>query len=305
VITHNHSNTSLSQWSVTHDDTNGETSTLTSPPSTSTPPTSAPSYTPGQCALKLVNKTEFWNQVKNGLERKDTLVREVLAQSHILNSLVQSSSNSGSHGGGGSGHGGGGNDNASIGTSSGYDEVSVSELELPIVILNGMLETRDEFVMDMELMHSGDLYEKLVENGSSFKEYQVKHITIQLVQAVALCQANGIAHRDIKLSNITFPEKVHQEFLSHDSKHKPMQIKLADFGMAGFVNKEGYLWGRCGTPGTPPPPSFSAMPPSISRGLIVSGPGYVAPEIFRCGVRQGYSVNVDMFSVSHSPALLF
>lgn len=228
VITHNHSTASLSQYALSHEDTSSETIASSSPAAST-------SYTPGQCALKLVNKTEFWNQVKNGLERKDTLVREVLAQSHILNTLVQSSS--------------GGNDHSSLGASSGYDEVTVSELELPIVILNGMLETRDEFVMDMELMHSGDLYEKLVENGSSFKEIQVKHITIQLVQAVALCQANGIAHRDIKLSNITFPEKIHQEFLSHDSKHKPMQIKLADFGMAGFVNKEGYLWGRCGTPG--------------------------------------------------------
>jgi hypothetical protein len=261
VITHN-SSAFLSQWSQSVDELSSETMgshpsaaglsssppTSTSVPSSST--NSAP-YVPGQCALKLVNKTEFWNQVKNGLERKDTLVREVLAQSHILNSLVQSSN--------GGNQGGGGNDNSSLGSAAGYDEVSLYELELPIVVLNGMLETRDEFVMDMELMHSGDLYEKLVENGSSFKELQVKHITIQLVQAVALCQANGIAHRDIKLSNITFPEKLHQEFASggHD-KHKPMQIKLADFGMAGFVNKEGYLWGRCGTPGAVPSSSSSS-----------------------------------------------
>lgn len=99
-------------------------------------------------------------------------------------------------------------------------------------------------------MHSGDLFEKLVEHGSAFKEIQVKHITIQLVQAVALCQANGVAHRDIKLSNITFPEKVNRELASHShDKDSPMQIKLADFGMAGFVNQDGYLWGRCGTPG--------------------------------------------------------
>lgn len=215
VITHSHSNLSL-QSQLEKGNDNGSAAT------------SVP--TVGQCAIKLVNKTEFWNQVKNGSERKDTLAREVLAQSHILNSLVQSGHNGNSF-------------------NSGYNEVNVSELELPIVILNGILETRDEFVMDMELMHSGDLYEKLVEHGTSFKEIQVKHIAIQLVQAVALCQANGIAHRDIKLSNITFPEKVHQEFLNDHSKHKPMQIKLADFGMAGFVNKEGYLWGRCGTPG--------------------------------------------------------
>eukprot|EP00604_Paraphysomonas_vestita_P002643 CAMPEP_0174818544 /NCGR_PEP_ID=MMETSP1107-20130205/1263_1 /TAXON_ID=36770 /ORGANISM="Paraphysomonas vestita, Strain GFlagA" /LENGTH=852 /DNA_ID=CAMNT_0016030539 /DNA_START=307 /DNA_END=2865 /DNA_ORIENTATION=- len=205
---------------------------------------------PGQVALKMVNKTEFWNQVNNGVERKDTLVREVLAQSHIVNSLIHNPEG-----------------------NSAYDQQSVSEVEVPIVVLNGVLETIDEFVLDMELMHSGDLYEKLVENGTAFKEYQVKYIAVQLLQAVALCQASGIAHRDIKLSNITFPERVSSRFMNDTTKDVPLQIKLADFGMAGFVNSGGYLWGRCGTP------------------------GYVAPEIFRSGVRDGYTVNVDMFSL--------
>ena len=195
----------------------------------STHSTSSINSIPGQVALKMVNKSEFWSQVNSGVERKDTLVREVLAQSHILNSLIQSQKGEG-------------------GLST-YDEHSVSEVEVPIVILNGVLETIDEFVLDMELMHSGDLFEKLVENGTAFKEYQVKYIAIQLIQAVALCQASGVAHRDIKLANITFPERVSSRFMNDSLKDTPIQIKLADFGMAGFVNSSGYIWGRCGTPG--------------------------------------------------------
>ncbi|CAE7809689.1 CPK1, partial [Symbiodinium microadriaticum] len=84
-------------------------------------------------------------------------------------------------------------------------------------------------------------------------EYQVKHIAIQLVQAVAMLEACAISHRDIKLSNITFPMKINEELASSSrqagGKHQPMQIKLADFGMAGFVEKDGFLRGRCGTPG--------------------------------------------------------
>mmetsp|Transcript_12025 Transcript_12025/g.18168 ORF Transcript_12025/g.18168 Transcript_12025/m.18168 type:complete len:1077 (-) Transcript_12025:146-3376(-) len=204
----------------------------------------------GQCALKLINKREFWSQVNSGKERKDTLVREVLAQSQLINAVISAGQES----------------------IDDVDEVTLSEMELPVVQLNGIMETRENFVIDMELMKSNNLFDKLSEEGA-FKEKHVKHIAIQLVQAVALCQANHIAHRDIKLSNITFPERMNENLLLSRAKHPPMQIKLADFGMAGFLEKDGCLRGRCGTP------------------------GYVAPEIFRSGVREGYSLNVDMFSV--------
>merc|ERR1712000_483913 len=204
----------------------------------------------GQCALKLINKAGFWSQVASGKERKDTLIREVLAQSQIINAVLASAQ----------------------GTVDEVDELSIIEMELPIVQLNSVFETRENFVIDMELMKSSNLFDKLLQEGA-LKEKQVKHIAIQLVQAVALCQANRIAHRDIKLANITFPERTSENLVLPRSKHPSMQIKLADFGMAGFIEKDGYLRGRCGTP------------------------GYVAPEIFRSGLREGYSLNVDMFSV--------
>ncbi len=75
--------------------------------------------TPGLCALKLINKDEFWKQVESNLERKDTLVREVLAQSYLLNSII------------------------ACGPSDGYvDELSLYEMELPIVQINGVFESR-------------------------------------------------------------------------------------------------------------------------------------------------------------------
>jgi hypothetical protein len=74
----------------------------------------------GLCALKLVNKQEFWKQVETGLERKDTMVREVLAQSCLLNSII------------------------SCGPSSGQDmgSLALHEMELPIVQINGVFESR-------------------------------------------------------------------------------------------------------------------------------------------------------------------
>lgn len=68
------------------------------------------------------------------------------------------------------------------------------------------------------------------------------------------------------MQNITFP-------IGGTSRLHDMTIKLADFGMAGFVGSDGLLRGRCGTP------------------------GYVAPEILLAGAHEGYSMNVDMFSI--------
>ena len=70
-------------------------------------------------------------------------------------------------------------------------------------------------------------------------------MAIQLVQAVALCQVNGLVHRDVKLTNIGFPVRTSATVApgggSSASKKEatpgPLQIKLADFGMAGFVEK--------------------------------------------------------------------
>ena len=73
---------------------------------------------PGKCALKLISKEQFWQQVQTNLERKDTLVREVLAQSFLVNSII------------------------SCGPADGYDELSVHGMELPIVQINGVFETR-------------------------------------------------------------------------------------------------------------------------------------------------------------------
>jgi serine/threonine protein kinase len=89
------------------------------------------------------------------------------------------------------------------------------------------------------------------------------------LDAVNLCNTCGIAHRDIKLQNITFPIENRQKHLGgdtgeSDNPHSPqdsgdrygdeyayeeeeeedLSIKLADFGMAGFVGKDGLLRGR-------------------------------------------------------------
>jgi calcium/calmodulin-dependent protein kinase I len=72
----------------------------------------------------------------------------------------------------------------------------------------------------------------------------------------------GLAHRDIKPANV---------LMCQTNRHGPA-AKVGDFGMSTFVDVDGQVRGRCGTP------------------------GYVAPEIFSAGVHGGYGNKVDIFS---------
>jgi calcium/calmodulin-dependent protein kinase I len=145
-----------------------------------------------------------------------------------------------------------------------------------VVEIFNVFETLDGFAFELELMESLDLFDKLSGDGV-FSETAAKHVVLQLVDAVDLCLRLGIAHRDVKLSNITFPRRSAADLLEARelglSEDQSVTIKLADFGMAGFVGADNQLKGRCGTP------------------------GYVAPDILRAGVNEGYGINVDMFSI--------
>jgi calcium/calmodulin-dependent protein kinase I len=203
------------------------------------PKTAAPDYSPDLNALKLVSKDVFWRRVKSGTERPDALAREVLAQAWVWH-VAQKRIN---------------------------DPMNKSEQDVPIVKLCGVYESMDGFVMELELMEKIDLYEKLVADGV-FNEDDARQIIKQLIGSIAICNNAGIAHRDVKLTNITFPQPRDKDC------DNGLKIRLADFGMAGFMDPSTkQLHGRCGTP------------------------GYVAPDILNAKLHEGYSVHVDMFSV--------
>ena len=144
-------------------------------------------------------------------------------------------------------------------------------------------------------MAHSDLFDLLAKDGP-MSQRSVAHIIRQLVEAIAVCNQFGIAHRDVKLSNITFkpfagPPAIvsqlteqhmaearngvmHHLRTKHELSERLLDVKLADFGMAGFTDSNHMLSGRCGTP------------------------GYVAPDIFQAAKSGSYHMNVDMFSVS-------
>ena len=164
-----------------------------------------------------------------------------------------------------------------------------------------VFESMDGFAVELELMEQFDLFDKLSQDGV-FPEHTAQHVCLQLLDAIDLCNQHGIAHRDIKLSNITFPRRTQDDVdeqaelglgLGMDMGQgqgqgqgmgqgqiqpaqglgDPLFVKLADFGMAGFVGSDNRLRGRCGTP------------------------GYVAPDILKANANESYGLNVDIFSL--------
>ena len=194
------------------------------------------------CALKTVIKPSFVQRVTDCQERADALVREVLCQSLVCK----------------------------VGKAQGLDKQGLS-----VVDIYGVFESLEGFSMELELMQAVDLCDKL-QKVHRFKEEEVKSIIGQMLRALLLCELAGVGHRDVKLSNITIarPPSMFDGLAGSPVQETHIKVKLADFGMAGFVGSDGCLRGRCGTM------------------------GYVAPEILCAGVHEGYANRVDMFSVS-------
>lgn len=107
--------------------------------------------------------------MRKGKERGDSLSREILAQSHLLNTVIAAA-----------------NANANATTALAQSPTSSSapllgedetkHIELPVVQLYGVFETREHFAIEMELMQSRDLSEHLSLQGE-FTEEQVRNLS--------------------------------------------------------------------------------------------------------------------------------
>lgn len=177
------------------------------------------------CALKIIPKQVFWDRVRKGKERADTLVRETTVQATLTADALR------------------------------------KQTAHPFVRLSGFFETRESMVLEMELLDGMDLFRHVLAKGN-LNEDEAARIMRDILQCLLTMERLGIAHRDVKPANI---------FMCED-KPDQVRVRLGDYGMAAFASVDGYVRGRCGTP------------------------GYVAPEIFAAGVNSGYMNKVDVFS---------
>ncbi|CAD8210117.1 unnamed protein product [Paramecium pentaurelia] len=123
-------------------------------------------------------------------------------------------------------------------------------------------ETENSLYMVLELLSGGSLFD-LMRDKRSLQLQEVQKILAGLLLGLQEMHQQGIMHRDLKLENILFKQK-----------NQLQSVVIADFGLATYVNKNQYLFYRCGTP------------------------GYVAPEVINMkDTKQKYSQICDIFSL--------
>jgi len=123
---------------------------------------SASTHKKCDCALKIINKNEFWSRVVRDRERADTLVRETAVQASLTAQM---------------GH-------------------------LPTFLrLRNFFETIDHVVLELEILQGIDLFQHVSSKGI-LEEDEAAHIMRDVLICIDAMRRIGMAHRDIKPANV-------------------------------------------------------------------------------------------------------
>ena len=115
----------------------------------------------------------------------------------------------------------------------------------------------------MELLHGGDLFDRIVQKGN-YSESEARKVMRRLLNAVYyLHEEQNVVHRDLKPENILVV-----------NRQSDIEIKLTDFGLAKSVTEDG-LKTFCGTP------QYFA-PEVLRRRHTVAGRGRYGAYEFAC-----------------------
>jgi len=128
-----------------------------------------------------------------------------------------------------------------------------------VIRLHEVFESSTQLYMVVDLATGGELFERVVSNGS-FGEPDAIYVLRMVLEGLQYLHGRGIAHRDLKPENLLF---------YHPGEKS--KILITDFGLSAF-RKTGneFMHTICGTP------------------------EYIAPEVI---ARQPYTCLVDMWAV--------
>mmetsp|Transcript_16142 Transcript_16142/g.32676 ORF Transcript_16142/g.32676 Transcript_16142/m.32676 type:complete len:361 (-) Transcript_16142:1509-2591(-) len=126
-----------------------------------------------------------------------------------------------------------------------------------IVRTYDLFNTKRILYFVMEYCEGGELFDVIADAGR-FSELNASQVMRSIVKGVQYLHLHDIVHRDIKPENVLC---VDQEW--------PLQVKICDFGLAGFIRDAGL------------------------ESSLIGTPGYVAPEIV---THQPYGAAVDLWS---------
>lgn len=146
-----------------------------------------------------------------------------------------------------------------------------------IVSTYDIFETSTHLYLVIELCAGGELFDIVADHGH-LSEQRASQVMRSIVRGLEYLHSEGICHRDIKPENILVK-----------SKSWPLEVKLADFGLANFINDAD--------PPSPEPPGGSSDSAGSSgirpMATVIGTPGYVAPEVVK---RSPYGPPVDMWA---------
>ncbi|KAF6160441.1 hypothetical protein GIB67_019210 [Kingdonia uniflora] len=123
-----------------------------------------------------------------------------------------------------------------------------------VVDLKAVYEDKDYVHLVMELCAGGELFHRIEKHGK-FRESEARDLFRHLMLVVMYCHDKGIVHRDLKPENILLATKASSS-----------PIKLADFGLATYIE------------------------PGKSLSGTVGSPFYIAPEVLAGGYNQAADV---------------
>ena len=127
-----------------------------------------------------------------------------------------------------------------------------------IIQLYEIMESKKSLYIVMEYCEKGELFDYIVKNGK-LNEKEACRLFQQIINGVEYLHQQSIIHRDLKPENILLDNNTN--------------IKISDFGLSTFYNKNTYLQTPCGTP--------SYAPPEMLNGNAYNG---TSSDIWSCGI---------------------
>ena len=102
-----------------------------------------------------------------------------------------------------------------------------------IVQIVDLLKDENNFYVIMEFCPNGDFFEFIIDNQKLPEKIAAYYIR-QVLETLKYVHSFGIAHRDLKPENL---------LLDHENN-----LKISDFGLSRYVNKQGLVDTPCGSP---------------------------------------------------------
>lgn len=135
-----------------------------------------------------------------------------------------------------------------------------------IIKLYEVFQTRDRYQVVTQFCKGGSIID-FIKERKFFDENAVKVILRQLLGCLNYLHTLRIVHRDVKLENVVFNNKV-----KNGSKEQEIQIKLLDFGTAYKITRPKVKVSQLvGT--------LSYIPPEIIKGYFTE-----KCDLWSCGV---------------------